>query len=104
MTSLYVALRGAKLEDDNGQITDYSEIYVNLSAKSDDSLVLTDKTGYQGTHIIRFVDLLIGSLSLLLSKYNDYIDAIDAYRTAEQTCQFSKSDGINAHIDVVREI
>jgi hypothetical protein len=69
MTSLYVALRGAKLEDDNGQITDYSEIYVNLSAKSDDSLVLTDKTGYQDTQIIRFVDLLNGSLSLLLSKY-----------------------------------
>ena len=59
MTSLYVALRGAKLEDDNGQITDYSEIYVNLSAKSDDSLVLTDKTGYQDTQIIRFVDLLM---------------------------------------------
>ena len=104
MTSLYVALRGAKLEDDNGQITDYSEIYVNLSAKSDDSLVLTDKTGYQDTRIIRFVDLLNGSLSLLLSKYNDYIDAIDAYRKAVQTYQFSKIDVKNAPIEVATEI
>ena len=104
MTSLYVALRGAKLEDDNGQITDYSEIYVNLSAKSDDSLVLTDKTGYQDTQIIRFVDLLNGSLSLLLSKYNDYIDGIDAYRKAVQTYQFSKIDVKNAPIEVATEI
>lgn len=104
MTSLYVALRGAKLKDDNGQITDYSEIYVNLTAKSGDPLVLTDKTGYQNAQIIRFVDLLNGSLSLLLSKYKDYIDEIDAYRKAVQTYQFSKIDVKNAPIEVATEI
>ena len=104
MTSLYVALRGAKLKDDNGQITDYSEIYVNLTAKSGDPLVLTDKTGYQDAQIIRFVDLLNGSLSLLLSKYKDYIDEIDAYRKAVQTYQFSKIDVKNAPIEVATEI
>lgn len=104
MTSLYVALRGAKLKDDNGQITDYSEIYVNLTAKFGDPLVLTDKTGYQDAQIIRFVDLLNGSLSLLLSKYKDYIDEIDAYRKAVQTYQFSKIDVKNAPIEVATEI
>lgn len=50
MTSLYVALPEApKLEDDNGQITDYSEIYVNLSAKPMILLCLPIKQGIR-TH------------------------------------------------------
>ena len=39
-----------------------------------------------------------------MSKYNDYIDAIDAYRKAVQTYQFSKIDVKNAPIEVATEI
>lgn len=104
MTSLYVALKGAKLKDDSGNITDYSEIYVNLTAKPGDTLVLTDKTGYEDATLIRFVDLLDGSLSLLIGQYKDYVDEIDKYRKAVQTYQFSKIDVKNAPIEVATEI
>lgn len=104
MTSLYVALKGAKLKDESGNITDYSEIYVNLAAQPGDALVLTDKTGYKDEQLIRFVDLLEGSLSLLLGQYKDYIDEIDKYRKAVQTYQFSKIDVKNAPIEVATEI
>ena len=104
MTSLYVALKGVKLKNEDGIITDYSEIYVNLKANAGEPVVVTDKSEYDESQLIRFVDLLQGSLSLVIHNYASYIDEIDMFRKAVQTYQFSKIDVKNAPIDVATEI
>ncbi len=104
MTSIYVALKGAKIKDESGSTTDYSEIYVNLAAQPGDTLVLTDKTEFEDKPLIRFVDLLGGSLSFLFEGYRDYIDVIEMYRKAVQNYQFSKIDVKNAPIEVATDI
>ena len=39
MTSLFVALKGIKLKNENEEIVDYAEMYADLSAKRDEQIV-----------------------------------------------------------------
>ncbi len=104
MTSLYVALKGAKLINDDGNVTDYGEIYINLKANPNEMTVVTDKTGYDEIQLVRIVDLLAVSIVPLVTKYGEHIDTIDKYRKLVETYQFSKIDVKNAPIEVATDI
>lgn len=90
MTSLYVALKGAKIGTDGKNITDYSEIYVNLAAEPGESIIITDKTGYAENQLIKVVDLLDGKLTDLARDHAEYLEVIDVLRNAVSTYQFAK--------------
>lgn len=103
MTSLYVALKGAKLKNDLGMEVDYSKIYINLAAKSDEQIVITDTDEYDPKELISIVSLLNSGHKIYL-QYPEYGEQIDRYRTSIQTYQFATIEVENAPIDIATEI
>ena len=103
ITSLYVAFKGEKIKDENGRETDYSEIYVNLAAKPNDMIVLTKKSVIPESQLIRLVDLIGGSITLL-DKYRDYWDVIEKYQKIVKGYTFSKIDVKKPPIEIATEI
>ena len=103
MTSLFVALKGAVLKNESGATVDYSKIYVDLSAKSDEQIVITDTTDRKSDELIIVVQL-INSNHKIYAKYPNYGDEIDKYRDSLRTYQFSTIEVEEAPIDIATEI
>ena len=103
MTSLYVSIKGAKIENDSGGETDYGEIYVDFEASLDEPVVITDITGRNPDELIKFTDLLTGGYALA-ARYPRYLDKLDAYSNAFKTYLFSAILVANAPIDIATEI
>lgn len=103
MTSLYVAMKGASLTDEDGKVTDYSKIYVDFEAEEDEQIVITDISGRDPGEVIRFTDLLNGGYALA-ARYPRYLDQLDTYSNAFKTYLFSIIQVKNAPIDVATEI
>lgn len=103
MTSLYVSMKGVKISDENGNVTDYSEIYVDFTAEPDEPIVITDITGKAAEDVIRFTDLLTGGYALA-AKYPKYLDKLDDYSTKFKTYMFSGIKVTNVPIDIATEI
>lgn len=99
MTSLYVSLKGAKIQDDNGKDVDYGEIYVDFEAPLDEPVVITNIVGRNPDEVIKFTDLLTGGYALA-SKYPNYLTKLDEYSNAFKTYLFSDILIVNAPIDV----
>lgn len=103
MTSLYVALKGAKIINESGNEVDYSNIYIDLSAKTDEQIVLTDTKGHNEKDIISIVSLLNSGYKVY-QQYPDYGEKIDKYRISFQTYQYATIEVENAPIDIATEI
>lgn len=103
MTSLYVSMKGAKISDEGGNITDYSQIFVDFTAKPDEPIVITDISEKKAEDIIRFTDLLTGGYALA-AKYPKYLNKLDEYSTTFKTYMFSGIKVTNAPIDIATEI
>ena len=103
MTSLYVALKGAKIVNESGQEVDYSKIFIDLAAKTDEQIVLTDTKDHEEKDIISIVSLLNSGYKVY-QQYPDYGEKIDKYRISFQTYQFATIEVENAPIDIATEI
>ena len=78
MTSIYVALKGAKLKNEEGNEVDYSDIYIDLHAEPDDQIVVTEKEDTDESRYIRVIDLLNAKIKWLSEHYpDDLLDKID---------------------------
>lgn len=104
MTSIYIALKGLSVSNEDGRLVDYSNIFVDLVAQQDEPIVITDISGHQPDSIIRLVDLLNGKMQWIVQNYISHLDTIDRYKTAIQTYQFSTIEVENAPIDIATEI
>ena len=105
MTSIYVALKGAKLKNEEGTEVDYSDIYIDLHAEPDDQIVVIEKEDTDESRYIRVIDLLNAKIKWLSEHYpDDLLDKIDAYKDAINTYRFPKVDITDAPIDVATEI
>ena len=106
MTSLYVALKGCEISDDDGKVIDYKNIYVDLSANYDEPIVVTEIDENDHSHFIRLVDILEADMEFIFDNYDnrDFRKKIQQYKTAIQTYQFSTINVENAPIDVATEI
>ncbi len=105
MTSIYVAFNGAKIQDENGSITDYSNIFIDLHATADEQIVVTVKEEDDESRYIRVLDLLNAKLRWFTEHYPDTaLDQIDRYKDAINTYRFPKVDVTDAPIDVATEI
>ena len=102
MTSLYVAMRGLKINDDDRN-DDFSEIYVDLEAKEDEPIVIGDIEGKSAETLVRFTDLL-GSTVKVAIAHPDYSDKIEAYSQAVKGYQFSIISVSDAPIEIATEI
>ena len=105
MTSIYVALKGAKIRDENGTTIDYSGIFIDLKAAEDEQIVVTSPEGEDEGRYIRVIDLLNAKLLWLVEHYPaEILGKIDAYKNAIITYRFPKIDITDAPIDVATEI
>ena len=102
MTSLYVAMKGLKINDDERN-DDFSEIYVDLEAKEDEPIVIGDIEGKSADTLVRFTDLLGSTVKVAIAHPN-YSDKIETYSQAVKGYQFSIISVSEAPIEIATEI
>lgn len=103
MTSLYAAIKGAKIKNDDGSIVDYGEIYVDFEAKLDEPVVIVNTSGRDMNKLIKFSSLLNGGFALA-KDYPDYLEKLDCYSNAFKTYLFSVVQVNNVPIEIATEI
>lgn len=105
MTSIYVALKGAKMKNEDGIQVDYSQMYIDLEAAVDEQIVVSAKESNHEGRYIKVVDLLNADILWLATHYaQELLGKISAYQKAIMTYQFPKIDVTDAPIDVATEI
>ncbi|PJJ41793.1 DUF262 domain-containing protein [Hallerella succinigenes] len=102
MTSLYVAMRGLKINDDDRN-DDFSEIYVDLEAKEDEPIVIGNVEEKPADTLVRFTDLLGSTVKVAIAHPN-YSEKIEAYSQAVKGYQFSIISVSDAPIEIATEI
>lgn len=104
LTSLFAALKGLIIKDENGKESDYSQIFINFNAKEDEEIVITDTSKLLPNTFIKVIDLMEGGLRFLTSFPKEYHRAIEKYKEIIQSYTFSIINLKNASIDVATEV
>jgi len=104
LTSLFAALKGIVIQDDDGNATDYSLIYVDLEAGDDDEVIITDIDGRDNTEVIKLTDLMENDFTRLAKYPQKYFNKLQQYQKTLQGYAFSVINLKNAEIDVATEV
>lgn len=104
LTSLFAALKGITIKDDEGRATDYSEIYIDLLAKEDEELVITEIDGKAETDVIKITDLMSGSFTKLAAYPSTHHKLLDRYKNILTGYAFPVINLRHAPIDVATEV
>lgn len=103
LTSLFATLKGIKIVRDE-KVENYDEMFVNLEAKEDEEIVITDRENFENHQLIKLNDLLYGSISLLNSFDKKYHPKLDDYRTRVNSYNYSIILIRDAPLDIATEI
>lgn len=101
---MFATLNGLKIERDSGQCDDFSQIYVDLTAKEDEQIVIMDTEGREEHTFIPLKDLLYGDLTLLASYPKQHHDKLSEYKRRIEGYDFSIIEVRDVPIDVATEI
>ncbi len=104
LTSLFASLKGAQITDEEGKISDYSKMYIDLTATDDGEIIITDISNMKENTFIKVTDLIEGSLTMLASFPEKYHPVLDRYKKIIQSYTFSVINLKNAPIDVATEV
>jgi hypothetical protein len=104
LTSLFATLKGLKVLRAGGNVDDFSEVYVDLQAKPDEQIVITDLKDKQTGSCIRLTDLLHGGLEKLSTYPKEHHQRFDEYKQRSQSYDFAIIQVRDAPIDVATEI
>jgi len=104
LTSLFAPLKGLQITDEEGKISDYSKMYVDLTAADDGEIIITDISGMEENTFIKVTDLMEGSLTMLASFPEEYHPILERYKKIIQSYTFSVINLKNAPIDVATEV
>lgn len=104
LTSLFAAIKGVTIQDDDGNAIDYSSIYLDLAAESDSEIVIIDVDGRNEKDVIRLTDLMQGGLTKLASYPEQHHDRIEHYKNVLTGYTFSVINLKNAPIEVATEV
>lgn len=104
LTSLFAPLKGVQITDEEGKISDYSKMYVDLTAADDGEIIITDISGMEENTFIKVTDLMEGSLTMLASFPKEYHPILERYKEIIQSYTFSVINLKNAPIDVATEV
>ena len=104
LTSLFAPLKGVQITDEEGKISDYSKMYVDLTAADDGEIIITDISGMEENTFIKVTDLMEGSLTMLASFPEEYHPILERYKEIIQSYTFSVINLKNAPIDVATEV
>lgn len=102
LTSLFAALKGVTIIEDDGKTIDYSEIYIDLLASYDEEIVTTNIDGK--TALIKLTELMKGSLSQLASYPPNLHPKLEQYKDVLTAYTFSAINLKDAPIDVATEV
>ena len=104
LTSLYAALKGVKIGEEDGRISDYSEIYVDLLAKDDEDIVTTEIEKRSSEQLIKLTDLMKGGYAIFKNFPEEFHEKLDHYKDVLSGYTFSVINLKNAQIDVATEV
>lgn len=104
LTSLYAALKGVKIGEDDGRLSDYSEIYINLLANDEEDIVTTEVENLNCEHIIKLTDLMKGGYAIFKNYPEEFHEKLDQYKDVLSGYTFSVINLKNAQIDVATEV
>lgn len=104
LTSLYAALKGVKIGEDDGRLSDYSEIYINLLANDEEDIVTIEVENLDREHIIKLTDLMKGGYAIFKNYPVEFHDKLDQYKDVLSGYTFSVINLKNAQIDVATEV
>jgi hypothetical protein len=103
LTSLYASLRGIKVERASGKVDNFADMFVNLDAREDEPIVVTDGSLPEIT-TIRLHDLLHGGLQQLAAYPQKYHSRLEEYQRRINSYDFSIILVKDVPIDVATEI
>ena len=103
LTSLFASLKGLTIERENKE-DDYSQIYIDLNATEEESIVTTDIEGLEEGTYIRLTDLLYGGLTLLASYNTQYHTLIEEYKKRIESYNYALIQIKEAPIETATEI
>ncbi|NLA52622.1 MAG: DUF262 domain-containing protein [Alcaligenaceae bacterium] len=106
LTSLYACLKGAKIErSDSNRIDDYSKVFIDLSASSDEQIVKTEAAELLAEKkAISVLDLLAGDFQLLASYPPEFHENLKTYKSRIESYQYSIIQIKDAPIAIATEI
>ncbi len=104
LTSLFATLKGVHITDEDGKISDYSEMYVDLTASDDGEIIIIDTSKMEPHTFIKVTDLMEGSLTMLAAFPEEHHPTIVRYKKIIQSYTFSVINLKNAPIDVATEV
>jgi len=104
LTSLFASIKGLIITDEDGKKADYSQIYIDLKATSEDPIVITEIEGKQPDDLIKLRDLMTGGLQVLASYPETYHEKLDSYKNEIQSYTFPVINLKNAPIDIATEV
>lgn len=104
LTSLFAILKGLTIERAGGRAEDFSQVYVDLLAGSDDQIVTADLTGRDPSACITLKTLLHGGLKELSTYPEAFHAKLDEYKQRIQSYDFSIIKVRDVPIDVATEI
>ena len=103
LTSLFASLKGVMLTGDNGGKNDFSKIYIDLEAKENEQIVITEVQDKE-QRIISIVDLLTGGLGCLFAYPEKYHNRLETYKQRIENYQYSIIQINDAPIEIATEI
>lgn len=106
LTSLYACFKGAQIKHpDNDQVDDYSKIFIDLSADSDEQIVKVEATELlKEKKAISVLDLLAGNFQQLASFPKEFHNNLHTYKERIISYQYSIIQIKDAPISVATEI
>ena len=103
LTSLFVTLKGLKIDRDGAQ-EDFSHFWVDLTVSESEEIILMESEGHHEKDIIQLKDLLSGDFAYLASFPKELQERIRTYKNRIESYQFSAILMKDAAIDVATEV
>lgn len=102
ITSIYACIKGAVIDNVN-----YGNLYIDLQATEEETIVILDITGLKDDEYISLHDLLEGNLTMIVGRYGSKSEAlskIEEYREKINKSSFSAIELKDAPLDIATEI
>lgn len=104
ITSFYAAIKGEKIERDNGKFEDFREIYLNLDATEEGDIITTEINEESNEQHIRLTELIEGDFTFLASFSKKYQERIQHFQNIIKGYNFNVINLKQASIDVATEV
>lgn len=104
ITSLFAALKGETITREDGHQEDFSAIYVDLEAGTEDPLVIVDPANRAPNTFVKLTDLMNQGRRFFQDFPEKYDEKLDRYKAILQAYQFKGINLKDAEIDVATEV